>query len=273
MTRVEENPLRANHGRISNGGNKCSGFITPRNQITILFQRPCYAYLRIRRGRMKFFKLALDSPEISLFSFLFFGDIYLVDLSHARTDKTIPSAQFLPFATPCQSSSCLVGRVDFSIMIGNILSHSRVRKGNVVYHNGVHGRAACSTFDIHTPGSPAAVRVYAFVSMPKAFPAEIRLNTAPRRGLSISFARFLRNKPPPGCGTGAPSFPPGLKCFTVKFFIRYSGGRGGFCPTRDTRGTGNCLSDSIIYIPNVYEKKINREIRLFYESVLRRDSR
>lgn len=110
--------------------------------------------------------------------------IYLAASFIARTDKTISSAQFLPFATPCQSLSCPDGRVDFSIMIGNILSHSRVRKSNVVYHNGIRGRAACSTFDIHTPGSPAfmfvRIRVWVRVCMwarsrvcPKHFPVKL----------------------------------------------------------------------------------------------------
>lgn len=92
-----------------------------------------------------------------------------------------------PFATPCQSSSCPAGRVDFSIMIGNILSHSRVRKGNVVYHNGVHRRAACCTFDIHIPASLVDVCVYVHSWVcPKHFP----LKLSPARHLAGVVDKF-----------------------------------------------------------------------------------
>lgn len=111
---------------------------------------PDHVEKNLRNTQMKFSE-SPDSTEI-------FSRGYPSRRFIARTDKTISSAQFLPFATPCQSSSCPVGRVDFSIMIGNILSHSRVRKGYVVYHNGVRERAACSTFDIHTPGAPPRTR-------------------------------------------------------------------------------------------------------------------
>lgn len=85
-------------------------------------------------------------------------------------------------------------------MIGNILSHSRVRKGNVVYRGRILPRykrgLRAVTFDIHTPGTlTAAVRVYAFERVrPRYFPLKLgsarHLAGGEGRGLSISFARL-----------------------------------------------------------------------------------